>query len=544
MNSIAGNQFSVRSNEKAFGVRELIAGESAPRQGGNNWKRVPRYPDGLAGKGAPRVAAGDLLPVLSLLVVDDDDSVRGACAEIGRQMGFNVLQASDRMAATRILTDQKIDLVLADGSVRVRDGRDGLDSQDTGDDRDDMESGDFVELQQVAKQQNPEVTLVVMSATATVSSAVKTMRAGAVDLLTKPFALDELVRVLERAALRSQVNVESRRTRERLRSQRAGGPLIGESAEMEKLYRILSKVAHSSHPVLICGESGTGKELVARSIHFHGANAARRFVPVDCGSLAPERIEGELFGYAGDRTPGGSFAGGKDGLLVSADGGTIFLDEISELSLDVQAKLSRALQERTVRPLGGQHGVPMAARVLAASHRDLAALVEQGKFRKDLYFRLNIVNLRIPALRDRKDDISLLAQSFLERIRREKGIAHTFSNEVLRVLELYSWPGNVRELESVVEHACALSSGPVLHLSDLPHELQGLRQPLMMPAAAAEEATLAEGGIVPIAELEKQAIVTTIRQLNGDKLMAARLLGIGKTTLYRKLKEYGLAETA
>ena len=312
---------------------------------------------------------------------------------------------------------------------------------------------------------------------------------------------------------------------------------------MEKLYRILSKVAQSTHPVLILGESGTGKELVARTIHAYGPNAQKPFLPVDCGSLVPTLIESELFGYVK-----GAFTGAnrsKDGLLVSAEGGTVFLDEIGELSLDLQAKLLRALQEKEVRPVGATHRIPIKARIVAATNRDLAAMVEKGSFRKDLFYRLNVVNLRLPSLRDRREDIPLLAAHFLDHISREHGRKFTLSDEALRTMMRHDWPGNVRELENAIERACALSSGPVLHLGDLPTQLQQQRsgsaargrghgRRLGDCRRAGTEDTLAE--------LEREAILGAIRTLNGDKLQAARLLGIGKTTLYRKLKEYGIAD--
>jgi two-component system response regulator HydG len=276
-------------------------------------------------------------------------------------------------------------------------------------------------------------------------------------------------------------------------------------------------------------------------------------VPVDCGSLVPSLIESELFGHVKGAFTGADRA--KEGLLAAAEGGTVFLDEIGELPLDLQAKLLRALQEKEVRPVGATQARPISARVLAATNRDLASMVEQGRFRKDLFFRLNVVNLRIPPLRDRRGDIPLLAMHFLARMERETGVERTFSDDSLRVMSEYDWPGNVRELENAIERACALSSGPVLHMGDLPTQLQDFR---MQRAAAEAEAPVnaepvarpawgsgtTEGGIVSIAEMEKQAILGTIRQLKGDKLLAAKLLGIGKTTLYRKLKEYGIAEAA
>jgi two-component system response regulator HydG len=323
--------------------------------------------------------------------------------------------------------------------------------------------------------------------------------------------------------------------------------MVGRSPEMDKLYRILSKVAQSSHPVLILGESGTGKELVARSIHANGPNASKPFLPVDCGSLVPTLIESELFGYVK-----GAFTGAtrsKSGLLASAEGGTVFLDEIGELPLDLQSKLLRALQEKEIRPVGSTERISINVRVVAATNRDLAQMVERGSFRKDLYYRLNVVNLRIPPLRDRRSDIPLLAAHFLDRMSRENGISYALSDEALHTMMEYEWPGNVRELENSIERACALSSGPVLHLGDLPTQLQNqrleaLRQQQDAKNQPSEQSAAAGPLITPLADLERQAILEALQQLKGDKLLAARLLGIGKTTLYRKLKEYGLSAGA
>lgn len=470
----------------------------------------------------------DHMKLLHVMVVDDDEAVRKSCCEIAGRLGCAVVGAGNATAAQAILKDHTIDLILLD--LKLPGG------------------GGMALLEQV-KLLHPETAVVVMTAFATVSSAVEAMRIGASDYLTKPFALEELTRVLERAGQRHHMDVQSRQLRERLRTQKGLGGIVGQSPEMEKLYRILSKVAFSTHPVLILGESGTGKELVARSIHFNGTNAAKPFIPVDCGSLVPTLIESELFGHVKGAFTGADRA--KEGLLASADGGTVFLDEIGELPLDLQSKLLRALQEKEVRPVGATQARPISARVLAATNRDLATMVEQGRFRKDLYFRLNVVNLRIPPLRDRREDIAPLALHFLERIQQETGVERVFSDETLRMITEYDWPGNVRELENAIERACALSSGPVLHMGDLPTQLQDFRRHRDRGSSAASilqddqdnAPTAHQGNIVSIAELEKKAILETIRQLNGDKLMAARLLGIGKTTLYRKLKEYGIAET-
>jgi two-component system response regulator HydG len=244
----------------------------------------------------------------------------------------------------------------------------------------------------------------------------------------------------------------------------------------------------------------------------------------------------------------GAFTGAnraKDGLLTAAQGGTVFLDEIGELPLDLQAKLLRALQEKEIRPVGATHRVPINVRILAATNRELATMVEQGRFRKDLYYRLNVVSLRIPPLRERREDIPLLAAHFLERANKQFGLNRTLSDDVLRTMTDYAWPGNVRELENSIERACALSSGPVLHIGDLPTHLKDFRLcAYRTPQAVEEEQTAQPSRVTSLADLERKAILDTLRILKGDKLAAARLLGIGKTTLYRKLKEYGISDPA
>src|SRR5271156_193976 len=398
---------------------------------------------------AQAVSSAEHLGLLHVLVVDDDEAVRKACCQIAAGMGFEVVGAESATAAREIMKQRRIDLLLLD--LKLPGG------------------GGLALLEQV-KALHPDTAVIVMTAFATVSSAVEAMRIGAGDYLTKPFALEELTMVLERAAHLHTIDVQSRLLRERLRTQQGMGGLVGHSPEMEKLYRILSKVAYSTHPVLILGESGTGKELVARSIHFNGPNSAKPFVPVDCGSLVPTLIESELFGHVKGAFTGADRA--KEGLLASADGGTVFLDEVGELPLDLQAKLLRALQEKEVRPVGATQAKPISARVLAATNRDLALMVEQGRFRKDLYFRLNVVNLRIPPLRNRREDIAPLVAHFLDRMTNHGGQKRVLCDDALRTMMDYSWPGNVRELENSVERACALSSGAILHTGDLPTQLQ------------------------------------------------------------------------
>ena len=457
---------------------------------------------------------------LHLLVVDADPAVRSACAEIAASLGYAVQSTGDLEQARSLLRGHAADILLVNLPSNSNAG---------------------LELVSEIKLLYPETAVVAMTSSSSVNLAVEAMRCGASDYMTRPFAVDELSSVLERAAASVTVDRESRRLREQLRSSQGLGTMIGRSAEMEKLYRILSKVAQSTHPVLVLGESGTGKELVARTIHAYGPNTSKPFLPVDCGSLAPTLIESELFGYVK-----GAFTGAnksKDGLFVAAEGGTVFLDEIGELSLDLQAKLLRALQEKEVRPVGATHRVPIRARIVAATNRDLAAMVEKGAFRKDLFYRLNVVNLRLPALRERREDIPLLAAHFLDRLSKGHARKYTLNDEALRTMMRHDWPGNIRELEHAIERACALSSGPVLQLGDLPTQLQQQGIEAHRPARSAEPgAESAQEGVKLLADLEREAILGAIRSLGGDKLLAARMLGIGKTTLYRKLKEYGIGD--
>lgn len=477
--------------------------------------------------GIPRLETSD--QQLQLLIVDDDVPVLRACCEIATGMGFAVHAASTSEQARESIQTHAVDVVLMD--LRMPGG--GL------------------RLLEEVRRIRPRTAVVIMTAFATVSSAVEAMRMGATDYLTKPFAMDELTGVLERAGQKRTFALENQRLMGHLRVQAGFGTLVSGSPQMEKLYRIVEKVSTANHPVLILGESGSGKETIARSIHASGPLASRKFTTLECSQLSPAVLESELFGYSKDAMTG--LDRSHEPLLSSADGGTLFLDGISDLPLPLQARLMKALQERTVTPAGALQPLPVTVRVLAGSSRDLTALVDGGLFRKDLYYRLNIVTLRIPPLRSRREDIPMLAEYFLDRMRRESAVPYQFAAEAMQTLTAYDWPGNVRELESVVERACSLSSGPVLHMGDLPTQMHGAapytatamttrvdeRIPQSQPAAALDQQVPA---IVSIAELEREAILNTIRQLRGDKLMAAKLLGIGKTTLYRKLKEYGITD--
>ena len=451
---------------------------------------------------------------LNLLIVDDERSIREACREVAQSLGFSTFVADSAEHAYRQLETQVFDVVLLD--LRLP-GAGGLDA-----------------LRRI-KERRPDSLVIVVTGYGTVQSAVQAMKNGAYDYVTKPFTLDELKMLLDRVGTHLKLKSENRMLREKVKSKQGFGGIVGRAPEMEKLYRIIAKAANSVHPVLILGESGTGKEMVARSIHYSGPFRDKPFIPVDCGSLVPTLIESELFGYVKGAFTGANVS--KDGLMAMAEGGTIFLDEVGELPVDLQAKMLRAIQEKEIRPVGSTRRIPINVRILAATNRDLEQAVMQGTFRRDLYFRLNVLNLRIPALRERRQDIPLLIGHFLEKMARASGQEKMLSDDALKAMLAYDWPGNVRELENCLERTYAFTSGPLIHTADLPREIANL---------PVEDLPGTNGNgrskIIPMAELEKQTILNAINELHGDKLQAARLLGIGKTTLYRKLKDYANQE--
>lgn len=315
-------------------------------------------------------------------------------------------------------------------------------------------------------------------------------------------------------------------SRAALLSEPGFGGLIGESAPMRRLYELIGKVSQSTSPVLLLGETGSGKELVARAIHFTGLRREKALVPVDCSALTPTLVESELFGHVKGAFTGAHLS--KRGLLQAANEGTIFLDEIGELPMFLQAKLLRVLQEKEIRPVGSTERIPIDVRVIAATNRDLETGVRAGTFRQDLYFRLNVVQIRLPALRERKVDIPLLVAYFLKNFSDPVQPVRAISDGALRVLMAHDWPGNVRELENAIESAVALSSDSVLTADDL----------ASIPNCASARSLPDSNELIPLEEIERRAILHALRETGGDKLAAARLLGIGKTTMYRKLKLY------
>jgi DNA-binding NtrC family response regulator len=441
----------------------------------------------------------------SLLVVDDEVTTRNLCRDVAVEAGLQVYVAQTTEEALEILDQYPVDIVVTDLQVPQLGG---------------------LELLKRTRANNAEIAIIVLTQYGTIATAIEATRLGATDYVTKPFHVEELRAKLDRLIHSIELDQENRLLREELRSRPGFGGLIGMSPRMQRVYKLIQKVAQHTYPVLILGESGTGKELVARSIHFSGPRKNKPFAPVDCSSLVPTLIESELFGYVK-----GAFTGAqhtKQGLFEAAGEGTLFLDEIGDLPIDLQAKLLRALQEREIKPVGSNERIGIRARVIAATNRDLESAIRTGGFRQDLYFRLNVVQIKLPPLRERKADIPLLANTFLEKFSDAARPIQMISEDAMRRIMAYDWPGNIRELENAIERAVALGSGPILHVGDLPSNLQ----------YTTSEKLSDVDELVPLEILERRAIFRALQETSGDKLAAARLLGIGKTTLYRKLKQY------
>ena len=445
---------------------------------------------------------------MRLLIVDDEETTRELCVAVAQQTGLKATAVASAEEALEVVDQSAIDIVLTDLKLP---GTSGL------------------ELLKNLREMNPQIAVIVLTQYGSIDSAIEATRTGAIDYVTKPFRIEELRARLEHAMHEVDLLQENRVLREQISHGQPGfGKLIGLSPKMQRVYKTIEKVAGHEYPVLVLGESGTGKELVARSLHALGRRKEGPFVPVDCSSLVPTLIESELFGYVK-----GAFTGAvqsKQGLLEAANGGTLFLDEIGDMPTDLQARLLRALQEREVKPVGSTERRRIDVRIVAATNRDLESAIRSGAFRQDLYFRLNVVQIKLPPLRDRKSDIPLLGTAFLEKYSPSDEPVRTISSDTMQRLMAHDWPGNVRELENAIERAVAMGSGPLIHVADLPSNLQ----------IQTSERTPQRDELLPLDELERRAILRMLRETSGDKLSAARMLGIGKTTLYRKLKQYKL----
>jgi len=445
----------------------------------------------------------------TILVVDDDQVGRESLVEALCEMGHVVIGAPDGAAALRTVEAQPIDLVLTD--LRMPD-IDGL------------------ELLSRVRRLDSKTSVILVTAFASVGTAVEAMKRGAFNYIMKPIDLDALQAQLEAAFSSQDLLLENISLRQHLQRLGAFPELIGNSQAMQAVFELISQVADAQSVVLIRGESGTGKELVANAIHRHSGRASGPFVKVNCAALSESLLESELFGHEE-----GAFTGAvrqRPGRFELADGGTIFLDEVSELAPTTQAKLLRVLQNYEFERLGGTDTLKVDVRVLAASNADLEARVNEERFRQDLYFRLNVVPLHLPPLRERREDIPLLVHSFVRRFaRRNQKDVQDISPDALRHLIHHDWPGNVRQLENCVERMVVTASKRILDVDDIPPEI--------LPAESYKAFSFPVG--ITMKQLEEQAIRETLKSTNGNRKEAARVLNIGLRTLHRKIEEYNIA---
>lgn len=448
-----------------------------------------------------------------VLAVDDDLEMRSlVTAGLGRR-GFEVVSAASAEAALEVCGSVDFDVVVVDHRMPGTTG---------------------VELCRRMVENRPDVPIVVVTAFGSLDTAVAAIRAGAYDFLTKPFEMEALVLVLERALQHKALRQEVRRLRQAVLETRGLGNLLGQSPVIRRLFDLVERASESDATVLISGESGTGKDLVAHALHNRGSRRQGSFVAINCAALSEALLESELFGHKR-----GSFTDAKEtrgGLLVEAKGGTVFLDEIGDMPAGMQAKLLRAIESRVIRPVGSDSEVPIDVRFLAATHRDLESDVEEGRFRQDLYFRINVIRIEVPPLRARGNDVLLLGQSFLDATAARTGKAVLgFTPAAAEKLLAYPWPGNVRELYNAVERAAALTSFDHISPEDLPEHVRN-HQPSEV-VLAGDPASL-----LPMDEVERRYVLHVLAATGGNKTLAARILGFDRRTMYRKLARYGVAE--
>jgi len=447
---------------------------------------------------------------VSILVADDDEEVCSLFSNVLGELGFDVTTVLDGRSALELMKKTTFDIALFDIRIPHVDG---------------------LALLEEAKRLGSPSQVIIVTGYGTSNLADKAMKLGAYDFITKPFAVDDVQKVVSRI-VQTGLHVTRAELPQDLGQDRCiFHNLVSRDAKMHEVFEVISKVARSKCTVLIQGESGTGKELVARAIHASSVEADNAFIPIDCCSINENLIESELFGHEK-----GAFTGAhieKEGLFRVASGGTIFLDEISEIPVEVQARLLRALQERKVRPIGGTRYYDIDVRVIAATHKNLQTAIKDGAFREDLFFRLSVVPIEVPPLRERKGDIPLLINHFVQKFQREDNPVKGVSQDATKILLHYDWPGNVRELENVVHGAMALGRSDTITKDDLPSS--------WLERVKKKEEAGHEFRPRTLAELERAAIERTLEETGGDKAAAARILGINKSTLYRRLQKYSLS---
>jgi DNA-binding NtrC family response regulator len=459
-----------------------------------------------------------------VLIVDDEPDMVDNCARILGRAGYECLTATDARRALALLESDRPDLLLTDLKMPELDG---------------------MELLRRAHAVDPALPVIIMTGFATIESAVEAVKAGAFDYLPKNFSIDQLQVTVERALRHRRLAVENRNLREQLQETLGLDNIIGRSPAMARVSELIRKAARSEANILVVGESGTGKELVARAIHANSQRAAQPFVPVDCASLPENLLESELFGHEK-----GAFTGAiksKPGLTELAHRGTLFLDEIAELPLPLQSKLLRALQERQIRRVGGTSQISVDVRVVSATNRNLRDAILKGEFREELYYRVNVIAIDLPPLRDRAGDIALLAHAFLKKY--GGGRLTGYDDEALRILEAYRWPGNVRELQNIVERACALADGPVVRRRDLPDYVVHGEPPRAAagPVAAPADVGLSASGLTLqdarerwMKTLESAYLRDLLDRHGGNISAAAKAAGIDRKTFHRLVSKYQL----
>lgn len=442
----------------------------------------------------------------TILIAEDEDLMRTILADLFTDAGYRVLTANSGEQALELFAAEAPALTISDITLGKLDG---------------------IELLDRIKQLDPDALVIMITAYSSVETAIAALRKGAYDYITKPFINEDILQAARNALRQSELFRENRYLRRELKQKYNFEQIIGRSDALAEIFKLIEKIANVPGSVLIQGESGTGKELIARALHYNSARADGPFVAINCGALPENLLESELFGYVK-----GAFTGAhtnKTGLLKAADGGTLFLDEIGEMPQALQVKLLRALQEREVQPLGATKPVPFDARLVSATNRNLEEEIAAHRFRDDLYYRISVFNLTLPPLRERREDIPLLARHFIAKYSRELGVqTRTLSDAALQALINYDWRGNVREMQNAIERAVALSDERI-ELAHLPNKIQAT--PLAIRDLTGQTLTLDE--------LERRYILATLERERDDKTRVAELLGIDLSTLYRKLKRYG-----